>query len=174
MSALRYITVILILALAACSSPEGNDAGSPPQRAAAPPHDYIHIGSADTRQSGNIQIGVNTDLFGGDEAVERLAITFGIYFSSAVHDATPSEIGNIGKGSSVTDPIVFSPPVEPVAELQSAVNLVAKRAVDRRHLVGSLYRSPEGRYLLLIEFDREAGALYFDVTNWAKAKGESD
>jgi hypothetical protein len=172
---LRHATAILLLALAACGSPHDRDAGSPPLRAAAPPADYIYIGSGDASDDKNIQVGVNTALFGGDKADEGLSVMFGFYFSAAVHDAQPAEFGTVGDGLSVSNPIVFSPPVEASAELQSAINLVAKRSPDRHNVVGSLYRNSDRRYLLLVEFDNAAGAnaIYFDVTKWAKAKAEA-
>jgi spore maturation protein CgeB len=76
---------------------------------------------------------------------------------------------------SVKNPIVFSPPVSADAEVQSAANLIANRAPDRRNIVGRLFRSPDRRYLLLIEFETAAGAnaLYFDITNWAKDRTKS-
>jgi hypothetical protein len=164
---------ILFLVLAACSSPQGKT-GSP-LRAADPPSDYVYIASADISDGKNIEIGVNTDLFGGDKADEQLSITFGIYFSSAAGSAEAAELGTTGDGLSVTNPLVFSPPVEAPAELQSALNVLAKRAPDRRNLVGYLYRSPDRHYLLRIEYDSAAGAnaVYFNVTNWANKKADS-
>ncbi|WP_119304713.1 hypothetical protein [Dongia deserti] len=165
----------MFLVIAACSSPNQQDAASRAVRAARPPADYTLIGSADTSDGKNIQIGLNTNLVGVSKEDERLSIHFGFHCPNAVHDARPADFGSIGDGLSVNTPIVFSPPVSALAEVQSAVNLVTKRSPDRTNVVGALFRSPEHRYILLVEFDGAAGerALYFDVTNWAIARLES-
>jgi hypothetical protein len=174
-SVFRTVTVTLVLAIAACSSPHDKQVSITPMRAAAPPAGYTHIGSADTSDGKNLQVGVNTDLLGGDKGDEMLSVWFGLYFSGAVGDAKAADMGTTGEGLSVKDPIVFSPAVEAATELQNALNLVAHRAPDRHNIVGSLYRSPDRRYVLLVEFDTAAGAnaLYFDITNWAKHRIES-
>jgi hypothetical protein len=172
---LRHATAILLLAIAACSASGTQGTGSRPQRAAPPPADYTHISSSDTRDSKNIQIGVNTGLIGSDEEGASLSWHFGLHFPLAVQDAKAEDLGATGDGLSAGSPLVFAPPVAPEAEVQSAVNLIASRAPDRRNMVGTLFRSPDRRYLLLIEFDTAAGAnaLYFDITDWAKARIES-
>lgn len=173
MSGFRIATVILLFAVGACSSPRDQQVSIAPVRAAAPPAGYTLISSSDTSTEKNIQIGVNTDLLGGDDG--RLAFHFGFHFPGAVREAQAADLATNGDGLSVNSPIVFSPPATAVDEVQGAVNLVARRAPDRENLVGTLLRSPDHRYLLLIEFENKAGknALYFDVTNWAKATLES-
>lgn len=169
----RIATVVLLLAVAACSSPRDPQISVAPVRAEAPPAGYTLISSSDTSTEKNIEIGVNTDFLGSDDG--RLALHFGFHFPSAVREAQAAEIATNGDGLSVDSPVVFSPPVPALDEVQSAVNLVAGRTPDRENLVGTLLRSPDQRYLLLIEFENKAGrnALYFDVTNWTKARLES-
>ena len=118
---------------------------------------------------------MNTGLIGSDEEGVSLSIHFGLHFPLAVQDAKAQDLGTVGDGLSAGNPLVFAPPVAPEVEVESAVNLIASRAPDRRNFVGTLLRSPDRRYLLLIEFETAAGAnaLYFDITNWAKNRVES-
>jgi hypothetical protein len=135
-----------------------------------PPADYTHLSSSDTADNENIEIGLNTDLIGSDEEAMTISLHFGLHFPIAVREAKAEDHATTGDGLSVSNPLVFSPPVSPDAEIQSAVNLIAHRALDRANMVGHLFQSPDRRYLLLIEFDTAAGAkaLYFDITEWAK------
>jgi len=171
----RHATAILFLAITACSTSGPQGTGSPPLRAAQPPANYTLIGSSDAGDGKNIEIGVNTGLIGSDEEGMKLSLHFGFHFPLAVQDAKAEDLGTTGDGLSVGSPLVFAPPVAPEAEVESAANLIASRAPDRRNIVGTLFRSPERRYLLLIEFDTAAGAnaLYFDITNWAKDRTQS-
>jgi hypothetical protein len=167
---LGHATAILLLAMAACSASGTQGTESRPQRAAPPPADYTHISTSDASDGKNIEIGVNTGLIGSDEEGISLSLHFGLHFPLAVQDAKAEDLGTTGDGLSAGNPLVFAPPVVPEVEVESAVNLITSRAPDRRNMVGTLLRSPDRRYLLLIEFDTAAGsnALYFDITNWAK------
>ncbi len=179
MSVFRHITAILLLLLAACASPHGREPSSPSLRAAEPPADYTLIGRADTSDWKILQIGVNTDLWDHDDVIdgneedETLSFNFGHQFYWAVW-SEPEQISAVGDGLDVENPVDFYSPVEASDEIRSALSVVTMRAPDRRNVVGRLYRAPDHRYLLLVEYDCAAGAsaLYFDVTNWAKANSQ--
>lgn len=180
MSVLRHISAIVLLLLAACASPHSKGADSGPLRAAEPPSDYTLIGKADTSDWKNLRLEANTDLWDHDDVLdgseenETLSFTFGHAFYWAVWTETEN-VSAVGDGLDVESPVVFYSPVEASAEIRSALSVVTMRAPDRRNIVGTLLRSPDRRYLLLIEFDTAAGAnaLYFDITNWAKDRIES-
>lgn len=165
---------MLLLAMTACSSPNPHDTGCRPQRAAMPPADYVHISSADVSDSKTIQIGVNTDLIGSDEADAALSLHFGVHFPNAgLEEGRRSRDNWRWLERQEPDRVLAAGAAD--AEVQSAANLIANLAPDRRNMVGRLFRSPDRRYLLLIEFEMAAGAnaLYFDITNWAKDRTES-
>jgi hypothetical protein len=112
------------------------------------------------------------DVIDGREEDEMIPFTFGHQFYWAVWTEFESEgISIFGDGLTVESPIDFYSPVEADDELRSAINAVRIRVPDCRNIVGRLYRGPDRRYLLLVEFDSAVGpnALYVDVTNWARA-----
>ena len=174
MSVLRHTGAIVLLLLAACVSPHGEGEDSAPLRTAVPPSDYTLIGKADTRDWKNLRLEVNTDLWDHDDVVdgseenETLPFTFGQEFYRAVY-AESEDVSAAGDGLDPESPIIFYAPADESAWIRSALSVVTMRAPDRTNIVGTLLRSPDRRYVLLVEFDTGTGAnaLYFDVTRWA-------
>lgn len=172
----RLISVVLLVLVGACASHPGARDGSSVVRAAPPPSDYLHLSSADLSKGKDIEIGVTPDLMGKlDERDSKLMLMFGFAFATAALDAKSTDAATVGSGLKATDPIRLSPPVPADAELDTLLSVLATRAPDRDNIIGHLYRSPDQRYLTLIEFDTRAGAnsLYFDVTNWANYAAEN-
>ena len=179
MPVLRHATAILLLLLAACASPHGNATGSPPQRAAEPPSDYTLIAKADThdltlRLEVNTEIWDRDDFFDGTEEDETLPFKFGHAFYWAVW-TEPEKISATGDGLAAESPVIIYTAREASDEIRSALRVVSMRAPDRRNVVGTLLRSPDRRYILLVQFDTAGGpsSLYFNVTDWAKASLDS-
>jgi len=165
---LPALLVALCIGLCGCAQ-SGGGAGTSVPRAADPPSDYVVVGSVQANEGKDIQAGVNMQA--GDPT---LSATFGIFFIGAMGDARPLHPGTTGSGLSVRDPIVFAPPVEPRQELDTAAGWLKGRYPDGRASTAWLLRSPGDResatYLLLVHFATGAGggAVYFDLTRWAR------
>ena len=183
MSVLRHATAILLLLLAACASPHRNGAGSVPLRAAEPPSEYTLIGKADTLD-WTLRLEVNTKIWDHDDVIDgddidgnvgdqTLPFKFGHEFYWAVWTGT-EDVSAVGDGLNAENPVVLYSPVEASDEIRSALSVVRIRAPDCTNIVGTLLRSLDRRYLLLVEFDTGTGAnaLYFDITRWANTVSE--
>lgn len=157
-----------LLLVSACASNAPQDNGNSSIRAQRPPADYVYLASGDLRKPGNIDVGINFEaLTEGDSHVQ---VTFGIIFAGRMEDGAPPAPPHSGSGSKVTDPIVF-PAVNDKDEIDAAGDFMADSFPDRADIVGYIFRSPQKRYLMLIEFATDAGAnaLYFDVSRWVAA-----
>jgi hypothetical protein len=137
-------------------------------RAPRPPANYVHLASGNLRDSDNIEIGINFEaLSEGDSHVQ---VTFGIIFAGSMQDGAPPAPSHSGSGSQVDGPIIF-PDVDGKTEIDAAGDFMAENYPDRTDIVGHIFRSPQKRYLMLVEFQTGEGAnaLYFDVSRWVAA-----
>jgi hypothetical protein len=161
----RSALVAMSLLTAACAQ-----TGQPAVHAPKPPADFVFIGSGDTSRDKKIVVKMNFDLKESNDPDGKLMLPFGMLFGGAIRGAEPTSNSATGTGLTHNDPIVFDAVAEE-AELDAVANYLATKFPDPRNVKGRLYRSPERRYLVWVNFDTRANsnALYFDVTKWAAA-----
>lgn len=171
MSRLRHATygclLACLLALGACATSGGSATST--ERAGPPPANYTYISGGDLTKDKNISLQVNFDLMEAKDPDEKMSIFFGLHFWSAMEDAVAAKKTTRGGGLTATDPITLTS-ADPKKELDEIGSYVIDRFPSRDKIKGELYRSPEKRYVLWLQFETSEGAraLYFDATGWAE------
>lgn len=158
------------LALAACASAGGT--AQKPVRAGAVPAGYVGLAQSDLRAEKNIQIVIDFDA-PLEEGEQRLQILFPLLYLGAIREPAVNLglDGVSGTGLDAAAPLTFAALAED-QEVNAIGAYLARHFPGHDDDIGSLYRSPDQRYLVLAKFETGAGSntLYFDVTRWALAR----
>ena len=154
------------LALGGCADASK---GTTVAHAPKPPADYVFIGSGDLSRTKGVNVVIDFDSPSGEPLI--LPVIFGTGFLAAIDDGAAPAPRNNGKGDRATNPIAF-PAVPADDELDAAGDYLAERYPGSDGIAGHLFRAPDKRYLMWVEFSTHAGpgALYFDLSRWVAAR----
>jgi hypothetical protein len=119
------------------------------------------------------EIGVDFNKLGQDQDLQ-LALMYGIdATASLVPDEGKPEAGltYTGAGDSWARPIVVRGQAKALSTIANAYRYVAEHFPGSRIASSTLYAGPPPNYVTRVEFSSDQGeqALYFDLTEWAKA-----
>jgi hypothetical protein len=165
----RASVIAGLLLATACAGQPGLSAKKGVTHAPRPPADYVFIGSGDLSKPKNVDVVIDFDSPSGEPLI--LPAIFGMGFMAAVHEGAAPAPQHSGQGDSTTDPIKF-PTVTDDDELDAAGDYMAATYPGYEAAAGHLFRAPDKRYLMWVEFKTDAspGALYFDVSRWVAAR----
>jgi hypothetical protein len=162
------------LLLGACAQPQSTRAQREAALAPAPDttsgYRPIAMAGASDQQA---EIGIDFDKLGKDQDL-KLALMYGI---DATASLTPDEgkpesgLSYRGAGDSWERPIVVHGQAAALSTIANAYRYIADRFPGSRVESSTLYAGPPPNFVTRVEFSSREGeqALYFDLTDWAKA-----
>jgi hypothetical protein len=168
------LTIGALLLLGACVQPQSATAHRAAALAPAPDaasgYRPIAMAGASDKQA---EIGIDFDKLGKDQDL-KLALMYGI---DATASLTPDEgkpetgLTYRGAGDSWERPIVVQGQAAALSTIANAYLYIADRFPGSRVASSTLYSGPPPNFVTRIEFSSRDGeqALYFDLTDWAKA-----
>jgi hypothetical protein len=163
-----------VLLLSACAQPQSPDAhrmaALAPVPDAASGYRPIAMAGASEQQA---EIGIDFDKLGKDQDL-KLALMYGIdATASLTPDAGKPETGLTyrGPGDSWERPITVQGQAAALSTISNAYRYISQNFPGSRVASSTLYAGPPPNFVTRIEFSSRQGAqaLYFDLTDWAKA-----
>jgi hypothetical protein len=163
-----------MLALSGCVQPQSakahREADMAPVPDAASGYRPIAMAGASGKQS---EIGIDFEKLGKDQDL-RLALMYGIdATANLIPDEGKPETGLTyrGAGDSWERPIQVRGQAEALSTIANAYRYIAERFPGSKIASSTLYAGPPPNFVSRIEFESRQGeqALYFDLTDWAKA-----
>jgi hypothetical protein len=174
MKHLVWLPIGAMLLLAGCIQPQSTQAhrmaALAPVPDAASGYRPIAMAGASEKQA---EIGIDFDKLGKDQDL-KLALMYGI---DATASLTPDEgkpetgLTYRGPGDSWERPIIVRGQAAALSTIANAYRYIADTFPGSRVASSTLYAGPPPNFVTRIEFSSGAGeqALYFDLTEWAKA-----
>ena len=165
------LAITMALCFGACAQPQ---AKSGAMLAPAPSADsgYRPIAMAGASEKQG-EIGIDFDKLGKDQDLQ-LALMYGVNATAAlppVEGKAERGLSYSGSGDSWERPIVIHGQAAALGTIDNAYRRIADRFPKSRILSSTLYAGPPPNYVSRIEFSNPEGqqALYFDLTEWARA-----
>jgi hypothetical protein len=172
--ALTMVATMAALLLGACAQPQTDTAHRAVSLAPVPDatsgYRPLAMAGASDKQA---KIGIDFDKLGKDQDL-KLALMYGIDATASLkpdEGAPETGLTYTGAGDSWKHPIVVRGQAAALSTIANAYRFIAERYPGSRVQSSTLYAGPPPNFVTRVEFSSGGGdqALYFDLTDWAKA-----